>query len=170
MHGSDAPCWLWSASSDSVRIDLSLKIPEAVSAKCEKCEAVTTPLVKRKFGRFRTASPRRSPPSWAEAPCRGSSTLICSTPPSATRGWWPSRRPCGGGPRSRHLISGETRSATRASPPSWRRRRRRRQVRYRRRLECWRSSGRSTSATHRPMTPAAPPLSPRLTAARCRRS
>ena len=39
-----------------------------------------------------------------------------------------------------------TRSAMRASPPSWRRRRRRK-VRCRRRLECWRSSRRSTSAT-----------------------
>jgi hypothetical protein len=35
----------------------------------------------------------------AEAPCRGSRASLWATPPSATRGWWPSRRPCGGGPR-----------------------------------------------------------------------
>ena len=40
-----------------------------------------------------------------------------------------------------------TRSATRASPPSWRRRRR--QVRRRRRREGWRSSRSSTSGPHR---------------------
>ena len=60
--------------------------------------------------------------------------LSLSTPPSATRGWWPSRRPCGGGPRLNLLILPATCSATRASPPSWRHRRR--QVRRRRRLEC----------------------------------
>ena len=40
------------------------------------------------------------------------------------RGWWPSRRPCGGGPRWRWSISVSvaTRLATRASPPSWSRR------------------------------------------------
>ena len=85
-----------------------------------------------------TQAPRRSPPPWTEAPCRGSSASLCATPPSATRGWWPSRRPCGGGPRWSVSISVATRSATRASPPSWRRRRR--QVRRRRRLEGWRSS------------------------------
>ena len=36
--------------------------------------------------------------------------------PSATRGWWPSRRPCGGGPRWRCSVSWAARSATRASP------------------------------------------------------
>ena len=52
---------------------------------------------------------------------------------SATRRWWPSRRHCGGGPRWSLSISMLTRSATRASPPSWRRRRL--QVRRRCRLE-----------------------------------
>ena len=61
-----------------------------------------------------------------------------------------------------------TRSATRASPPSWRRRRR--QVRCRRRRECWRSSGSSTSTTPRSPTPAAPLWPLRSTAARCLRS
>jgi len=61
--------------------------------------------------------------------------LWLTNAPSATRGWWPSRRPCGGGPRWSISISLATLSATRASPPSWRRRRRR-QVRCRRRLEC----------------------------------
>ena len=50
--------------------------------------------------------------------------LVLTTPPSATRRWRPSRRPCGGGPRWRNSASVATRSATRASPPSWRRRRR----------------------------------------------
>ena len=86
--------------------------------------------------------PRRSPPPWAnraKAPCRGLRPLVCATPPSVTRSWWPSRRPCGGCPRWRASISISTRSATRASPPSWRRRCRH-QVRCRRRLEGWRSS------------------------------
>ena len=69
-----------------------------------------------------------------EAPCRGSSSSLCTKPPSATRGWWPSRRPCGGCPRWSISFSSPTRSATRASPPSWHRRCR--QVRRRRRLEC----------------------------------
>ena len=72
---------------------------------------------------------------WTEVPCRGSRTSGWTTAPSVTRRWWPSRRPCGGGPRWRRSLSGATGSATRASPPSWRRRRRRRQVRRRRRLE-----------------------------------
>ena len=83
------------------------------------------------------AAPRRSPPPWAEAPCRGSRPSIWAPPPSATRGWWPSRRPCGGCLRWSFSVSGATRSAMRASPPSWRRRRR--QVRRRRRPEGWRS-------------------------------
>ena len=95
-------------------------------------------------------------------------SLYLAAPPSATRGWWPSRRPCGGGPRWSVSVSVATRSATRASPPSWRRRRR--QVRRRRRPEGWRSSRRSTSATPRSPTPAAPPSPLRSTAARCRRS
>ena len=40
--------------------------------------------------------PRRSPPPWGKAPCRGLSASIWITPPSVMRGWWPSRRPCGG--------------------------------------------------------------------------
>jgi len=60
--------------------------------------------------------------------------VLDRAPPSATRGWWPSRRPCGGCPRWSGSNSGTTRSAMRASPPSWRRRRR--QVRRRRRLVC----------------------------------
>ena len=48
---------------------------------------------------------------------------LWATPPSATRRWRPSRRPCGGGPRWSLSASVATRSATRASPPSWRRRR-----------------------------------------------
>ena len=50
-----------------------------------------------------TQAPRRSPPPWTEAPCRGSRTSLWATPPSATRRWRPSRRPCGGGPRWRAL-------------------------------------------------------------------
>ena len=38
-------------------------------------------------------------------PCRGSRCLVWSTPPSATRRWWPSRRRCGGGPRWRPYLS-----------------------------------------------------------------
>ena len=68
--------------------------------------------------------------SLAEALCRGSRPSLCVRTPSATRGWWPSRRPCGGCPRWRISVSSATRSATRASPPSWRRRHR--QVRRRR--------------------------------------
>jgi hypothetical protein len=68
-----------------------------------------------------------------EAPCRGSRASLWPTPPSATRRWWPSRRPCGGGPRWRLSTSMATGSATRASPPSWRRRHL--QARRRRRLE-----------------------------------
>ena len=62
---------------------------------------------------------------------------------------WPSRRPCGGGPRSTSFTSLTTHSATRASPPSWRRCR---QMRRRRRLKRWRSSSRSTSAGPRSPT------------------
>ena len=36
---------------------------------------------------------------WTEALCRGSRPSRCCRPASATRGWWPSHRPCGGGPR-----------------------------------------------------------------------
>ena len=71
-------------------------------------------------------------------------------------------------PALERLVSSATRSATRASPPSWRRRRR--QVRRRRRREGWRSSRCSTSAAPRSPTPAAPPSPLRSTAARCRRS
>ena len=63
-------------------------------------------------------------------------TLQLNSAAMTTRGWWPSRRPCGGCPRWSFSISVTARSATRASPPSWRRRRRRRQVRRRCRLEC----------------------------------
>ena len=42
-----------------------------------------------------TQAPRSSPPLWTEAPCRGSRSLLCVPPPSATMGLWPSRRPCG---------------------------------------------------------------------------
>ena len=80
-----------------------------------------------------TQAPQGSPPPWTEAPCRGSRASDWSTPPSATRRWRPSRRPCGGGPRWSVSTSGTTRSATRASPPSWRRRLL--QARRRRRLE-----------------------------------
>ena len=52
---------------------------------------------------------------------------------SAVRGLWPSRRPCESFLRWRFLLSRSTRSATRASPPSWRRRRL--QVRCRRQLQ-----------------------------------
>ena len=89
---------------------------------------------------------------WTEAPCRGSRSSICVAPPSATRVWWPSRRPCGGGPRWRSFVSMATLSATRASPPSWRRRR---QMRRRRRLKRWRSSSGSSSTGPRSPTPAA---------------
>ena len=64
-----------------------------------------------------------SPPPWTKAPCRGSNSSLWATPPSATRHWRPSRRPCGGIPLCSVSTSGRTRSATRASPPSWRRRR-----------------------------------------------
>ena len=60
-------------------------------------------------------------------------TLQLNSAAMTTRGWWPSRRPCGGCPLWRLSILVTARSATRASPPSWRRFR---QVRRRRRLEC----------------------------------
>lgn len=69
-------------------------------------------------GRLLGARRRR----WAAAPCRGSGSSNCSTPPSATRACVPSRRPCESFPRWRLLVFRSTRSATRASPPSWRRR------------------------------------------------
>jgi hypothetical protein len=50
---------------------------------------------------------------------------------SVTWGWWPSLRPCAGCPRWRLSVSPTTRSATRASPPSWRRLRRRMRCRHR---------------------------------------
>ena len=93
-------------------------------------------------------------------------SLILSGAAIRDRGWWPSRRPCGGGPRWSVSLSAATGSATSASPPLWRRRRR--QVRRRRRREGWRSSRRSGSATPRSPTPAAPPSPLRSTAARCR--
>ena len=65
-----------------------------------------------------TPAPRRSLPPWTEVPCRGSSTSLCAAPPSATRVWRPSRRPCGGSLRWSISISQATRSATRASPPA----------------------------------------------------
>ena len=61
-----------------------------------------------------------------------------------------------------------TRSATRASPPSWHRHHRR--VCCRRRLVGWRSSRSSTSSTPSSPTPAAPPSPLRSTAARFRGS
>ena len=70
----------------------------------------------------------------AAALSRGAMPRLKSlVPASATRGWWPSRRPCGGGPRWSISICAATRLATRALPPSWRRLRR--QLRCDRRQE-----------------------------------
>ena len=70
--------------------------------------------------------------------CRGSRSLLCVAPASATMVWWrglfaPALRRLPAAALDKLILYWATRSATRASPPSWRRRRR--QVRCRCRLE-----------------------------------
>ena len=87
-----------------------------------------------------TQAPRRSPPPWDKAPCRGSRSSSC-TP--ALR-----LRPALEGLALNGSPIGDEGLAAR----------RRRQVRRRRRREGWRSSTGSTSTTPRSPRPAAPPL------------